>query len=323
VDPSRDVLVLFGGFQTTAATSGYSNEVWAYPLGADSAWVRHTPPGAGPSPRQGHAMVRASAADRLAMFGGLDAGGLRQDLWLFDLTGNSGPGAWTLIAPAGPLPPARYQHAMAYDLARRRLIVFGGAGVNGTNLLDVWAYDFAANSWSNLTPAVPGPVARRGSTMTYDAPHDRMLVFGGQGAALLNDVWALSLAGTPAWTSLTASGAPPAARAFHAAAYDPVGDALLVFGGNTASGLQNDVWRLSLTPAAAWSLEAPWGVPPAARLMSSAAVDPARDRSSSSAALALPNRRSRISGRWITRALLRGPACGPPARRCCRAWRTA
>jgi hypothetical protein len=154
-------------------------------------------------------MVRASAADRLAMFGGLDAGGLRQDLWLFDLPGNSGLGAWTLTTPAGPPPPARSQHAMAYDLARNRLIVFGGAGINGTNLSDVWAYAFSANSWSNLTPAVPGPAARRGSTMTYDASHDRMLVFGGQGAGLFNDVWALSLAGTPAWSSLTASGAPP------------------------------------------------------------------------------------------------------------------
>jgi hypothetical protein len=120
--------------------------VWVYPLGADSVWIRHTHPGPGPSPRKatrwfGH---RRRIASRCSA--GSDAGGLRQDLWLFNLTGNNGLGAWTPTTPAGPLPPVRYQHAMAYDLPRNRLIVFGGSGTSGTNLSDVWAYSFAANA---------------------------------------------------------------------------------------------------------------------------------------------------------------------------------
>jgi hypothetical protein len=39
--------------------------------------------------------------------------------------------------------------------------------------------------------------------MVYDSRRGRMLVFGGANfGGFLNDVWALSLTGTPAWTAL-------------------------------------------------------------------------------------------------------------------------
>ena len=43
-------------------------------------------------------------------------------------------GEWREVAPAGPWPPARSLHAMAYDPLRRRTIVMGGvtAGVEMT-----------------------------------------------------------------------------------------------------------------------------------------------------------------------------------------------
>ena len=66
----------------------------------------------------------------------------------------------------------------------------------------------------------------------------------------VGDVWALSLSGSPAWTQLSPSGAPPDPRYFHTAIYDPVRDRMLIADGNTASGNPDDVWELSLsTPA--------------------------------------------------------------------------
>jgi hypothetical protein len=77
---------------------------------------------------------------------------------------------------------------------------------------------------------------------------DRMVVFGGHGWGgtgfyYLNDVWALSLAGSPVWGKLTPNGTPPNARNGHSAIYDPVRDRMAVFGGGGAAGY-NDLWTL-------------------------------------------------------------------------------
>src|SRR5262249_50616094 len=86
---------------------------------------------------------------------------------------------------------------------------------------------------------------RIGSSAIYDPVRDRMVVFGGQaqGNLYLNDVWALSLAGTPAWTALTPTGTPPSGRTGHTAIYDPVRDRMVVFGGAVGDNqFLNEVW---------------------------------------------------------------------------------
>jgi pimeloyl-ACP methyl ester carboxylesterase len=125
---------------------------------------------------------------------------------------------------------------------------------------------------------------------------DRMVVFGGYSydydglTYSLNDVWALSLAGTPAWTELSPSDGVPG-RYAHSAIYDPARDRMVVFGGSFFDnigpvrdrmaarqiGYFNDVWALSLTGTAAWTELAPSTQPPA-RSGHSAIYDPVRDR---------------------------------------------
>src|SRR5204863_1309331 len=112
---------------------------------------------------------------------------------------------------------------------------------------------------------------------------DRGLVFGGAkmfGLTVIqfNDVWAMSLAPSPAWTPLAPTGTKPAARHGHTTIYDPVRDRLVVFGGRDVIGLRNDVWELSLSGAPAWTQLAPSGTPPTARGDASAIYDPVRDR---------------------------------------------
>ena len=47
-----------------------------------------------------------------------------------------------------------------------------------------------------------------------------------------NDVWALSLSGSPTWAQLAPAGTPPGAWYGHSAIYDPARDRMVVFGGN-------------------------------------------------------------------------------------------
>jgi hypothetical protein len=71
-----------------------------------------------------------------------------------------------------------------------------------------------------------------------------MVVFGGLGGSTGNDAWALSLAGSPAWSELSPTGSPPSAHHGHTAIYDPVRDRMVVFGG-VGGGVLDDVWALS------------------------------------------------------------------------------
>ena len=64
-------------------------------------------------------------------------------------------------------------------------------------------------AWSALTPAVGRPSERSAATAIYDPVRDRMVIFGGIGSSRKNDVWALSLTGTTAWTQLMPGGLPP------------------------------------------------------------------------------------------------------------------
>ncbi|MGH3053789.1 MAG: Kelch repeat-containing protein, partial [Gaiellaceae bacterium] len=158
-----------------------------------------------------------------------------------------------------------------------RMVVFGGT--NGSLLSEVWALSLAGPpAWAQLSPGGTPPAARSRHSAIYDVLHDRMIVFGGSNGSALNDVCALSFAGTPSWITLTPAGTPPSPRLGQSAIYDNTHAGMLLFGGSDASGVRNDVWALSLSGAPAWSAVIPTGTPPGARDQSASIYDPVRGR---------------------------------------------
>src|SRR6185503_6866851 len=136
-----------------------------------------------------------------------------------------------------------------------------------------------------------GPSARRTYAGIYDAPHQRDLVFGGHWGDLFgayqpfNDVWALSLGPTPAWTLIPPAGAPPGERHSPQFGYDAARNRLLVFGGygkhypgSTNYEYLSDVWQLSLDGTPTWTELFPTGTPPPGRLAGAAVYDDFRQR---------------------------------------------
>jgi len=83
--------------------------------------------------------------------------------------------------PQAPSP--RYSPAMAYDGARRSVVLFGGATVDNNFLSDTWTWN--GHRWTQLHPA-HAPSARGYSEMAYDPVHRQVVLFGGLG---LNDTW--------------------------------------------------------------------------------------------------------------------------------------
>ena len=116
------------------------------------------------------------------------------------MASDAGAQTWSLLAPSGPAPSARAYHAMAYDAANDRAIIFGGAS-NCTPLNDVWVLTHASGqtgtpAWVQLAPTGPAPDGRYGTSAAYDAANNRLIVFGGAAGSncsgappLRNDVW--------------------------------------------------------------------------------------------------------------------------------------
>ena len=271
-DAANDRMLVYAGGDTTS----YIGDVWALSLAGATSWTQLAPTGTPPVARGAHTAIYDTQDQEMVVFAGSSTPDNLNDWWTLSLTASP---AWTRLGPTLPRPPARGNHAAIYDPARTRMVVFGGHSFAG-DLNDVWATGLnGATSWAQLTPTGTPPLARYGHTGIYDPVRDRLLVFGGWvGAGPANDVWALSLAGTPAWTQLAPTGTAPGVRYFLNAIYDPVRDRMLFFGGANASTELNDVWALSLPGTPAWTHLLPTGTPPTIRQASSTIYDPVRDR---------------------------------------------
>jgi len=148
---------------------------------------------------------------------------------------------------------------------------------------------------SNWIPLAPEgrPAKRWEHKSVYDAPSNRMIMFGGKipSTDYADDVWVLQhangLDGNPVWIQLRPEGRAPMGRHMHTAVYDPTNNRMIVFGGHAgAAGAGGnflaDVWLLKnangLGGAPAWVQLETTGMPPAGREWHTAVYDAASNR---------------------------------------------
>jgi hypothetical protein len=269
LDTAGDRMLVFGGLADQP-----TNALLSLTLSGGTAWTTLAPLGGPAPPRTDHAAAYDAARDRMIVFGGQGTNGLLQDAWALVL----GAQTWVNLNPSGTKPDARDGHLMVYDSTHDRMLVFGGSDVGNNQLNDVWSLTLGATpAWTKLIPVGTPPPPRFGACGVYDPAGDRLVIFGGAGDLLYNDVWALSLSGTPTWSQLTPSGTPPAARFLAGSARNPVTNSMVLFGG-TDSALFNDVWSLSLAGSPAWTSISASGTPPSPRYQPTAIYDQSRDR---------------------------------------------
>lgn len=142
------------------------------------------------------------------------------------------PFLWTQKQDIGPKP--RGGHAITFDPARGRIVLFGGDAA-GSLFNDTWEWD--GEHWTQVADS--GPSARQGSAMAYDAGRQRIVLFGGASASSkLNDTWEWN---GETWTQVADSG--PQARSGHAMTFHSAKSHIVLFGGESASGLKSDTWE--------------------------------------------------------------------------------
>jgi hypothetical protein len=181
--------------------------------------------------RNGHSMTYDSREMAVVVFGGADEKMVLGDLWA--LHGRT----WKKLADSGPAP--RTFASLAYDSARRRLLLFGGNrvlfgdGEDGTFLNDFWMWD--GDGWRRIDgPNRPPPRAE--AATAFDSDRNVLVLFGGHATRdgeriIYGDTWEWD---GDTWREFTVEG--PSPRNGATMVYDPRRHAAVMFGGRGASG---------------------------------------------------------------------------------------
>ena len=252
---SRSQIVLFGG-QRAVTTTALFDDTWVY---NGRGWELLQPVSSPPA-RLGHAMAYDAARDRVVLFGGQTQSTQKafDDTWEWD------GATWSVMAPAGALPPSRAHAAMAYDPRRDRVVLFGGElPGRAARLADTWTWN--GTSWTQL-PSPQAPGGQSCHAMAYDPSRGVIVMVGVNPSATTVTVWELV---GDTWMERTTMTAPPE-RTEAVLAYDPVARAVILAGGISALGTPlADAWR--------WNGQ-DWSPAPSidTRIGGAAATDPQR-----------------------------------------------
>jgi len=109
-------------------------------------------------------------------FGGTDGRYHYNDTWMFDVSTRK----WTELQCTGYIPSPREGHAAA--LVDDVMYVFGGRGVDGTDLGDLTAFKLSTQRWFMFQNMGPSPSGRSGHAMASHGT--RVFVLGGESSAV-------------------------------------------------------------------------------------------------------------------------------------------
>jgi len=182
------------------------------------------------------------------------------------------PGEWTERHPASA-PSPRMVNWMAYDSVSDKVILFGGRFEYYGGYNETWAYDFDADTWTNMSPPV-APSIRWAHAMAYDSQSNRVILFGGSNQLeQFNDTWAFNYEQNE-WTNMNPIVAP-SPRADFGMVYDSQSDRVILFGGYAGYDI-DETWSYDFETNS-WTNMNPASRPPA-RFTPAIAYDIQSDR---------------------------------------------
>jgi hypothetical protein len=253
-DTTRKQLLLLGGTRETGRVQLWRRHggVWAA-VAADPA----------PAARELGGAAWDSRRGRLVLFGGVGLASREDrygDTWEWD-------GAAWHRAPDGSV-GTRDHHALAYDTARARTVLYGGTSGGETLATTTWEWD--GTRWSEA--ARDGPGGRAHSPLVYDSARREVILFGGigEGYRYVPDTWAWN---GMAWRKRSDDGPP--ARSHHRMAFHRGAGVVVLFGGlerGNPRKARGDTW---VWDGGAWTEV--HGVGPAARSGQVMAYDESRN----------------------------------------------
>ena len=183
-------------------------------------------PSAGPSARSLSGAVFDSRRKRIVMYGGVGNKGyedLRGDTWEWDGK------RWLQMTDTSV--GTRDHHALAYDAARGKTVMYGGVSSNRSLPAQDWVFptdtwEWDGKRWTKVS--APGPGDRVHFAMAYDANRKQVILFGGsKGGLRCNDTWVWD---GQTWRKVSDGGPEPRAR--HRMAFDSRRGVVILYGGD-------------------------------------------------------------------------------------------
>lgn len=221
-----DRALLFGGssLDSDGNPSDDLNDLWSYDP-RTSAWQQLHPTTPSPSARDEFAMGFDMKSGKMLLFGGKSLSDL-SDTWAYD-PGNE---TWTELKPRVSPPGGSQISAIVYDPDSEQMLLV----VSWTLAADdvqVWAYDWAANTWAEVKATSPAPAARKTPSVVYaDAAHRLVMIGGTNDNGAVGEVWLFDPA-SGKWSKqkdLASQGLGKVALGTpQTAAYDPKGDRII------------------------------------------------------------------------------------------------
>jgi hypothetical protein len=170
--------------------------------------------------------------------------------------------AWTELT-AGGGPTAREDHTWTVDGEGAFAYLFGGWTDAGPSN-ELWSFDLATNSWTEIQPDGASPAPRFGHTATW-VDDLGLVVWSGQGRdGFFADLNVYNPAANT-WTELSSLGAAPDARYGSCASLGPDGE-LWISHGFTAEGRFSDTRSYDFT-SGTWTDRTPVGKVPIERCL--------------------------------------------------------
>ncbi|MCA8970584.1 MAG: hypothetical protein KDC95_12395 [Planctomycetes bacterium] len=228
-DSVRRTHVIFGGMAPTGGVLDDTCEL------AGTVWTKPATP-TRPAGRMATALSYDLVRKRTILFGGrlITTAAPMADTWEWDGV------TWARKTPSRS-PTGVADHAMVYDNARRRTVLFGGYTSLGTNQVpptpsdNTWEYD--GSNWTQVMTTIKPP-ARGEFGMAFDAIRQRVVVFGGcDGTTYLADTWEFD---GSTWRQASPV-AVPSPRSRCTMTYDPSRGRVVLHGGKGGTPT-NYIW---------------------------------------------------------------------------------
>lgn len=216
-DSARDRVVLFGGWDGTAA----NDETWEF----DGATWSQQQPLFAPPPRYDHASTFVTPSGTVLVHGGRDTGSPVQ---FFDDTWAWNGSFWVQHNPAN-VPLSRAGHSLAWHGRRQRAVMFGGfyQAATGPPVMRVNTIEWQESTadWVLMSPPA-FPTVCRDAGMCWDPMAAHVIRYGGQPTT--TQMWSYQVSWQPLTPPITAG-----PRFGLRLVSDPIRQRIVLFGRDT------------------------------------------------------------------------------------------